>query len=202
MPEPLAALLTGLAENPLEAIAAAFGIVSVWLSTREHLASWPTGMVNVGLYFFVFRAERLYADMGLQAVYFVLCAYGWYEWKFGGERRTELRVSRATARHWAAVAVVGGAGSASLGHYFATRTDAALPYLDSTLSVFSLLAQWMMTRKLVENWALWVALDAVYVAMFLSRGLYPTALQYLVFLGLAAKGFFDWRRTWLARASS
>ena len=202
MPEVLAALVAGLAANPLETVAAGFGIVSVWLSTREHVASWPTGMVNVALYFLVFHGAKLYADMWLQAIYFALSVYGWYEWKYGGEQRSALRVSRATARHWTVVAVVGTVGSAALGHFFARRTDAAMPYLDSTLSVVSLLAQWMMTRKLVENWAVWVALDLVYVAMFLSRGLYPTALQYAVFLGLAAKGFFDWRRTWLARASS
>ena len=71
------AVLAYLAANRLETVAALFGIVSVWLSTREHIASWPTAIVNVGLYFLVFRRAQLYADMWLQAIYLVLSCYGW-----------------------------------------------------------------------------------------------------------------------------
>lgn len=194
------AVVAYLAANPLEMVAAAFGIVSVWLSTREHIASWPTALVNVALYFVVFQRARLYADMGLQAIYFALSLYGWYEWKYGGAGRTELPVSRTTRRQALVLVPLGVAGSAALGLVLMRGTDAALPWLDSALAVTSLLAQWMMTRKLLENWLVWIVADVAYVAMFLSKALYVTAGLYLVFLLLAIKGWFDWRRSWLSRA--
>jgi len=120
--------------SPLELVAAVFGVLSVYLSARENILSWPTALVNVGLYAIVFYDARLYADMGLQVVYFALSAYGWYEWKFGGANRTELRVSRASPRLWAVLAVVNLAAWIALGSLLARHTNAALPWLDSLLS--------------------------------------------------------------------
>lgn len=185
--------------NTLEIAAVAFGVVSVWLSTREHIASWPTAIVNVSLYFLVFREAKLYADMGLQVFYLALSCYGWYQWKFGGANRSVLPVSRATRRHAARLIPLGLLGAGALGYILARTTDAALPWVDSAASITSLLAQWMMTRKLLENWIVWIVVDVVYVAMFTYKELYLTAGLYAAFLVLAVKGYFDWRRS-LAQA--
>jgi nicotinamide mononucleotide transporter len=198
MIDALGALLATLLQDPLEVTAVAFGILSVWLSTREHLASWPTAMVNVALFFVIFLRARLYADMGLQAIYFALSAYGWYEWRFGGTGRTVLAVGRTTPRTAAWLAMLAVAGTLGLGTYLHRSTDAALPYLDSALAVCSLLAQWMMTRKLLENWLAWIVLDVIYVGMFISRDLALTAVNYAVYLALAVLGFVQWRRSWVA----
>jgi len=125
-----------------------------------------------------------------------------YEWKYGGENRTELHVSRLTPRLAIVLAALGLAGSIALGTFLHRQTDASLPYLDATLSVFSLIAQWMMTRKILENWALWIILDVVYVWMFVVlKSLHFTAFQYAVFLLLAVLGLRDWKRSYDARAS-
>jgi nicotinamide mononucleotide transporter len=179
-----------------EIVAALFGIVSVWLSTRENIWSWPTAIVNVGMYTVVFFHARLYADMGLQVVYLMLSIYGWYHWIYGGERRTVLRVSRATPRLLVVLAVIDVAVWLPLAALLQRQTDAAIPYLDAWLATTSLVAQWMMTRKVLENWVLWTVLDIVYVPMFISRGLYATAGLYAVFLVLAVTGFVQWRRSW------
>jgi nicotinamide mononucleotide transporter len=182
--------------TPLEGTAVAFGLVSVYLSTRENIWSWPTAIINVGLYTLLFFREKLYADMGLQVIYLMLSFYGWYEWLYGGENRTELHVSRVTPRLAALLTVIGAVGSLVLGYFLHQNTDAALPYLDATLSVFSLIAQWMMTRKILENWALWIVLDVVYVWMFIFlKHLNFTAFQYSVFLILAVMGYRDWKRS-------
>jgi nicotinamide mononucleotide transporter len=187
----------------LEGCAVFFGLVSVYLSTRENIWSWPTAIVNVGLYALLFRREKLYADMGLQVIYLVLSVYGWYEWLHGGENRSELHVSRLTRKLTAVLVAIGIAGSITLGVFLRGATDAALPYLDATLSVFSLLAQWMMTRKILENWALWILLDIVYVGMFLFlKHLYFTAFQYAVFLALAGSGHVQWLRSLRSRSAS
>ena len=185
--------------NRIEILAVVFGIVSVYLSTREHIWSWPTALVNVALYFVVFLEAKLYADMGLQVVYFALSLYGWYEWLYGGEHRTELHVSRVTRTLGVRLAVIGIASAVVIGTLLARFTDAALPYLDSATTSTSLVAQWMMTRKILENWAVWVAVDVVYIGMFIFKELYLTAGLYAVFLVLAVMGFRQWKRSLIER---
>jgi nicotinamide mononucleotide transporter len=186
----------------LEATAVAFGIVSVYLSVRQNIWSWPTALINVALYFLVFRDAKLYADMGLQLIYFVLSLYGWYEWLYGGEHRSELRVSRATPRMTVSLVVIAAVSVAVLGTLLARSTDAALPYMDSSTTSTSLVAQWMMTRKVLENWAVWMAVDVAYVGMFIYKALYLTAGLYAVFFVLAAMGYAQWRRSYLADHAS
>src|SRR5690349_858099 len=100
--------LTTLAiTNSSKVLAAIARIISVYLSTRENIWSWPTALVNVALYFVVFYEAKLYADMGLQAVYFALSLYGWYEWLYGGENRTELHVSRTPRTLGLRLAIIG-----------------------------------------------------------------------------------------------
>jgi nicotinamide mononucleotide transporter len=181
--------------SALEALAALFGVVSVYLSVRQNIWSWPTAIVNVALYTVVFYQSRLYADMGLQVIYVVLSFYGWYQWLYGGKNRTELQVSRTPRRVAFLLIVIGVAAAGSLGSLLHRTTNAALPYLDSATTATSLVAQWMMTRKLLENWLVWVAVDVVYIGMFIYKSLYITAGLYLVFLILSATGYFRWRRS-------
>ena len=192
--------LTTLAvSNRWEVLAVIFGIVSVYLSTREHIWSWPTALVNVALYFVVFYEAKLYADMGLQVVYFGLSLYGWYEWLYGGANRTELHVSRTTQSLGVRLLIIGVVCAAVLGTLLARFTDAALPYVDSATTSTSLVAQWMMTRKILENWAVWMAVDVVYVGMFIYKHLYLTAALYTVFFVLAAMGYVQWKRSLMGR---
>lgn len=184
----------------LEAVAVAFGIVSVFLSVRQHIWSWPTALINVALYFWLFYRVGLYSDMGLQVVYFVLSLYGWYEWLYGGRGRTRLAVSRATPRLWIVLVGIGLVCWLVLGSITSRLRGAALPYVDAATTTTSLLAQWMMTRKILENWTVWVAVDVVYVGMFIFKHLYLTAGLYAVFLVLAVLGHVEWKRSLAAAA--
>jgi nicotinamide mononucleotide transporter len=192
-------LMTLAVSNRWEVLAVIFGIVSVYLSTREHIWSWPTALVNVALYFVVFYEAKLYADMGLQVVYFGLSLYGWYEWLYGGANRTELHVSRTTKSLGVRLLIIGVVCAAVLGTLLARFTDAALPYVDSATTSTSLVAQWMMTRKILENWAVWMAVDVVYVGMFIYKHLYLTGALYTVFFVLAAMGYVQWKRSLVGR---
>jgi nicotinamide mononucleotide transporter len=186
----------------LEAVAVLFGIVSVFLSVRENIWSWPTAIVNVSLYFALFFESGLYSDMGLQAVYFVLSVYGWYEWLYGGKDHTALTVSRTPRRVWAVLAVIGLVVWASLGRITSGLPGVSLPYVDAGTTTTSLIAQWMMTRKLLENWVLWTIVDVVYIGMFIYKGLYLTAFNYAVYLALAVMGFFAWRKSLRVRVKA
>jgi len=188
--------------STLEWIAALAGAVSVYLSARENIWSWPTAIVNVGLYIIVFHRTGLYSDMGLQVVYLVLSIYGWYQWLYGGTNRTELTVSRARAGEWLIATPIALVFWIALARYTATLPGVALPSLDAGLATISLVAQWMMTRKIIENWILWIVADIVYVPMYVYKGLPVTAVLYAVFLVLAVIGLRSWWRSYRARPVS
>lgn len=185
--------------STLEWIAALAGAVSVYLSARENIWSWPTGIVNVGLYIIVFRRTGLYSDMGLQVIYLVLSVYGWYKWLYGGVEHKQLTVTRARAREWLIVTPIAFVFWIGLARYTATLPGVALPYLDAGLTTLSLVAQWMLTRKILENWVLWIIADIIYVPMYIYKGLPVTAALYAVFLGLAVMGLRSWRRSYRER---
>ena len=184
----------------LEAVAVIFGIISVYLGTRQNIWSWPTALVNVALFFALFLESGLYSDTGLQVVYFVLSLYGWYEWLYGGAGRTAITVTRTSRRTWTVLAGIGVVVWALLGTITSRLPGTALPYVDSATTTVSLLAQWMMTRKLIENWLIWIAVDVVYVGMFIYKGLYLTAFNYGIYLVLAVMGYIAWKRSLAATA--
>jgi nicotinamide mononucleotide transporter len=181
--------------SPLEIIAVVVTLAAVYLTARQVIWCWPLAMVSVTLYAVVFYQAKLYADMGLQGLYFVLSAYGWWAWLHGGEDHAALRVSLASPRLRLFLAGLGAVTGLGLGMLLRRFTDASLPFMDSTLTTFSVVAQWMQTRKLLETWLIWLAVDVLYVGMFLYKGLYPTALLYAVFLYLAGLGFVEWHRS-------
>ena len=180
--------------NLFEIVAAIFGVISVFLSVRQNIWSWPTAIVNVGMYIFVFFRSRLYADTGLQVVYVVLNFYGWYQWLYGGKNRTELPVSRTCARLGAILVVIGAVSTALMGTFLRHTAD-VLPYMDALTTSTSLVAQWMMTKKLLENWIIWVAVDVVYIGMYIYKDLYVTSALYAVFLILSVMGYLEWKRS-------
>jgi nicotinamide mononucleotide transporter len=179
----------------LEWTAAILSAVSVYLSTREHIWSWPLAIVSVAMYGVIFVETGLYSDAGLQVFYGVISIYGWYEWLHGGPRHGKLHVTRATPRVWALAAILGIVFWLALGTLASRLQGVSLPFLDAGLTTVSVIAQIMMTRKILENWLLWVLVDVVYVPVYAYKNLFPTAGLYAVFLVLAVLGFVQWRRS-------
>ncbi len=171
----------------------------VWLAIRESPWCWPFGIANVALFLAVFAHARLYGAAALQALYVVLSLYGWYEWLHGGSGRGRLFVSRTPPRWALALLAAGLAGSLALGRLLELRTNEALPWSDGAATAFSLVAQLMATRKWLENWLVWIGVDAVYVGMNLSQRLFAATALYAVFLVMAALGFRAWRASLRAR---
>jgi nicotinamide mononucleotide transporter len=179
--------------SPLELAAFVTGAAYVVLAVRENAWCWPVGIVSVGLSVVLFFGAKLYADMGLNAVYVAVSFYGWYHWLHGGPGRGTLRVTR-TPRAWPLV-VAGVVFAALLGLLLRAWTDASLPFWDSSTTSGSLVAQWMQTRKWLENWHVWVAVDAVYIGMYVYKSLYLMAGLYAVYLVLAVLGVREWTRS-------
>lgn len=187
--------------TPLELVAVVFTLANVWLAVKEKMWTWPTGIASVLLYLVVFWRTHLYLNAGLQVVYFVLSIHGWYEWLHGGENKTELRITHASPRMWAVLMSAGVALTLLLlGLLRLTARDASLPIWDALTTAFSLVGQYMLNTKIVENWLIWAAVDVIYVVMFIDQKLYPTAVLYAILLILSVKGLLDWRRSALASA--
>lgn len=178
-----------------EAWGFATGGVCVWLVVREHMWNWPIGLANNVFFFALFFQSRLYADMGLQVIYFGLGAYGWFNWMHGGEKRTALTVSRTTRTEWVAIIVMIPLCTWGLRAVLVALSGAA-PFWDSLTTVVSLAAQYLLCRKRLENWYLWIAADLVYVPLYLARELPLTAALYGVFLLMCLIGVREWSRSW------
>jgi nicotinamide mononucleotide transporter len=188
--------------SPIEIVAAVFGVVCVALTIRRHMGCWPAGLIQVVLYVVVFYRARLYSDMALQVVYIALQIYGWYLWAKGKQEDKEVRVVRISRGEAALWAVVAAAGSAGLGWTMKRWTDASLPYWDATATVLSLIAQYLMGRKILESWLIWIAVDVLSIGIYAAKDLYVTLALYVLFLVMATAGFFEWKRSWTARAAA
>jgi nicotinamide mononucleotide transporter len=179
----------------VEAAAVLLTLASVIFQIYQNIWGWPTTIAGVALYAVLFYHERLYADMCLQAIYITLAIYGWYQWLHGGEAKSERKVSNAPVRVMAIAFAIGAVSSVILGFTFRYATNAALPFLDSTLTSYSLVAQWMLTRKYLENWIVWIVVDVVYVGMFIFKHLYMTAGLYVVFIASCTWGYIQWKKS-------
>jgi nicotinamide mononucleotide transporter len=181
--------------GPLEWIAVLTGFACVWLAARESLWNFPVALVSCALYIVVYYRAGLYSDSLLQIMFIVLSLYGWYEWLYGGRSKTELPVSRTRRWEWLATLAFVGAFTAGFGYYLSTRTDAALPHWDSFTTAGSLAAQFLLMRKRLENWWLWILVDIIYVPILWYKQLYPTSVLYALYLGLAVYGYWEWHRS-------
>ncbi|MFD1956797.1 nicotinamide riboside transporter PnuC [Paenibacillus thailandensis] len=190
----MAAIAVYTSSTTLEVVATATGLLSVWLTARENIWAWPVGLVNVGCFFFMFEEAKLYADMTLQIFFFILSVYGWAVWlmkREGADVRPTRRIKMGTAVWLGALAVV---LSAVWGYVLETYTDASIPYADAFIATFSLVAQYLLSSKVLENWICWVAVDVMSIAMYAYKELYALSFLYVIFLLIAASGYVSWRR--------
>jgi nicotinamide mononucleotide transporter len=178
----------------LEKIAVACGLANVYLTVRQNIWCWPVGVVMVSLYIYIFFETKLYSDAGLNVFFLVMQFYGWYHWSRGGveHSRSLSAVTQLSPRGWAWTVAGVIAWTAGVGTLLHRYTDAAAPYPDSFTTILSVIAQFQLTRKILENWTLWIVADIVYVAVYSYKGLFWTAGLYVVFLGLCVQGYREW----------
>ncbi|MCR9115846.1 MAG: nicotinamide riboside transporter PnuC [bacterium] len=181
----------------IEGVAVVFGLLCVWLTIRQNIWCWPTGLVQVVLFIIIFYQVKLYSDLILHVIYVFMQIYGWRHWLHGGQKGDELPVTSLSGRSqwtWTGVTVV---GTIVWGLGMATFTDAAIPFGDAFTTVASLVAQWLMARKRLESWYFWIAVDVIAIGIYWYKSLYLTSGLYAVFLVLACWGLFAWRRSLL-----
>lgn len=177
----------------------AASLLSVWLTIKRRIACWPVGLVGVAAYFGLFLRERLYADGALQIIYFAQGVYGWYSWH-RDERQSAPPIRTLSTQWRLAFAAVLAAVAWGTGSLMARHTDASAPHWDATASATSLAANQLLTRRYIENWLLWIAVDVVYVGLFSWKGLYLSAALYALFLAMAGAGLRRWLQERRAQA--
>ena len=175
-------------------------VAAVWLTTRRSLWNYPFSLASVALYAHIFYVVKLYADMSLQVFFAVALLYGLHEWRNFRAGDGTVRVSHVRRHEVLAGGLAGAAGAGALGWFTSTHTDAALPWFDATLTAASLVGTWWAARRRIESWWLWIAVDVVYVGVYLVKGLALTAVLYAAFVVLAVVGLVGWRRAYTAQA--
>lgn len=186
---------------PIEVLGFITGGICVWLVVREHVWNWPIGIANNLVFLVMFWRAGLFADAGLQVVYIVLAIYGWLFWIRGGAGQTQVRISRAPVGQWVALVAAIPLVTLALRELLIAVSGSA-PFFDALTTVLSLAAQYMMCRKQLEHWLLWIAADLIYVPLYIARGLPLTGALYAIFLLMCITGWRDWRRAWRSSADA
>jgi nicotinamide mononucleotide transporter len=179
-------------DQTIEIFGAIFGFLAVYFTIKQNIWCWYFGLLQVILYCFVFYTSKLYSDMILHIIYIFLQGLGWYNWKYGGSNHEALRVTQITkGAYWIGLTVV---VSFSLGLFMQTKTDASFPYEDAFITVASLIAQYLMIKKIIQSWLFWIIVDIVAIVIYAYKGLYFTTVLYLLFLIMAVIGYLEWRK--------
>lgn len=190
----------------IEIVAVVFGVLSVWYARKENILVFPFGIVNVLIYIYICISTQLYANAGINVVYFLTNVYGWYNWSRTNDEEGTLQISRNSNLQnilWfsAAIALY---GAIVLILRTANQDDPAylnsiLPWIDGMNASFFLCATVLMTIKKIENWWFWIAGNILSIPVYFSQGLYFTSLQYAIFLVIAIMGLREWNKRWAER---
>jgi nicotinamide mononucleotide transporter len=180
----------------LEALAVLLGLINISLIVRRSVWNYPFGLAMVAIYAWIFAQPdvRLYSDVGLQAFFFLVQLYGWWNWSKSEAESGEVKVLLLPAGGrigW--IASITGA-TLAWGTVMHRYTSAALPWWDAFIAMTSVSAQLLMARRYLENWVLWIAVDAVAIGVYAAKGLMLTAILYTAFLVLSIVGLLSWRR--------
>jgi nicotinamide mononucleotide transporter len=181
-------------DTTIEIFGAIFGFLSVYFTIRQNIWCWYFGLLQVTLYCFVFYTSKLYSDMILHVIYIFLQVFGWYNWKYGGTNKSTLRVTLLTNTiFWIGLTVI---ATLFTGYIMQTRTDASYPYEDAFIMIASLVAQYLMIKKILQSWMFWIIVDVVAIIIYAYKDLYFTTVLYLLFLVMAIIGYLEWKKAY------
>lgn len=213
-------IYTWLSNNYLEVFGAIAGIIYVFLEIRQNLWLWPVGIVTSAVYISVFFTGKLYADMSLQGYYLIISVLGWYWWarnkrrKVDGEwlkddgergricegerRNNENSYLKVTRLKWGTgiiLFIVFVLLYLIMWFVLSRYTNSPVPGWDSFITSASIIATWMLARKIYEHWILWIIVNFLAAVLFLTRGLYPTVILYVVYGIMSFAGLTAWKKT-------
>ena len=189
-------VFTYLQANWIELLGSVLSIIYLYLSIKQKASLWIFGFLCSALYVVVFFQSKFYADMSLQFYYLGVSVFGWISWKAGKpENRKELPVKRTTPLSGAIILII--ALVLYFLYYFilSEYTDSPLPKADAFTTALSIVATWMLARKMIEHWWLWIIVDSVSAGLYFYRALYPTAILFVIYTIMAIIGYLQWKKS-------
>ncbi len=178
----------------LELIAVAFGLLYIWYMMKESTWAYPLGIVNVLIYVYICFDTRLYAYAGINFFYFIMSVYGWYNWTRHGSDNERLKITRTTLKEKAWCGLAGILFFSIFFFLLSHFTDSPVPGWDAFTTSIYIIGMWLLARKKIENWLLWIAGDIISVGLFAYEKLYFSSFQFLVFTIMAILGYLAWKR--------
>jgi len=179
----------------LEWVAVITGFLCIYLAAKESIYNWPISIISVVGYAFLFFRAAMYGDMTLQVYFLMTAFYGWYFW-IKKKQEKHRPVSKLKIHQWLIVILFIALLSFLLGWFMDHYTNSNVPYADGFCTSVSFVAQFLLTRKVLENWLLWTFVNICYVPLFIYKNLNLSALLYIVLIVIAFKGYLDWRKTY------
>ncbi len=184
-----------LATSLWELVAVVLALAYLLLAVRRSQWCWPSAFLSTCIYLVLMARAHLYMQTLLQLFYLVMAVYGYMQWRQNRDAQGELAVLRWSWYSHAAAAVLVLAISIPNGWILSLRPDAHAPYLDSFVTWGSVIASWMVARRVLENWLYWIVVDALAAYLYFDQGLRATALLFLAYIGIVIHGYFAWQRT-------
>jgi nicotinamide mononucleotide transporter len=195
---PLLAAPFSLLGSPVTWLELAAFVLSLWMvfaNMHVQLMAWPLAIVSSLAYMILFAHSRLYGEAGLQVLFVLVAAWGWWQWKFGRQADgSTLKVRRIDVRTGLIVVAVTCAVWPALGFALRRFTDTDVPFFDALPTAASIAGQWLLGRQYVENWPVWLGVNVISVALFAYKGLWLTVVLYALFAVLSIVGWQAWKQ--------
>ena len=170
------------------------GLLNNYLIVRENIWNWLFGILTVSIYAVIFFHVKLYADMGLQLIFFSLQFYGLYQWLYGSKQQTALAITEATKTIWLIASLSTFILFGNIAYLLQHYTDSTTIWIDALTTALSLVAQWMMSKKWIEHWWVWMIVNIVSINMYLNKHLYFTSILYAIYFFLCVLGYYTWKK--------
>lgn len=188
-----------LSGNKIELLGAILGLLYIFLSIRQSILTWPTGLLTSLLYTYVFFETGFYADMGLQVYYVVISIYGWYYWLKGAKNKSnidhnDLPVRNISKNLFTKLSLLTVFIYILLVLILLNFTDSDVPYMDSLTTALSIVATWMLAKKYIEHWLIWIFVDFVSAGLYVYKNLWPTVILFVVYTVMAVLGYMEWKK--------
>lgn len=181
----------------IELLGAITGLIYLYLEIRQKIWLWPFGIVTSALYIYIFFVSKFYADMGLQVYYLAISIYGWWYWLHGGSsgKIDGLPVTRIDLKTTLLLVPVTCAIFALIAFVLVRFTDSPVPYGDAFTTAISITATWMLARKILEMWWLWMIVNFVSLGLYIYKDLYPTSVLFFFYFSMSIVGYLQWKRS-------
>ncbi len=184
-----------------EAAAVLLAIAYLLLAVRENILCWYCALFSTTIFTFLFWDVSLLMDSALNVFYMIMAIYGWQQWKYGGSDHSGLHIRELSCRQNLLIIVAVLGISLISGYLLAQHTSAAWPYIDSFTTWASVGTTIMVAKKVLENWLYWLVIDSVSIPLYIDRGLYLTAILFMVYIIIASFGYLSWRQRFIEQHS-